>query len=385
MSELYGDHLRKLEGPVLPYQSRPFGPPMASSGDIIEFGLSIGNNRGLYGSYAKNIIASGGYSTDDVICLTPDFMEPVATPGGNIQIRVNPSKITARILQNIYNTNRTSGARFDLDGSVNFSLMFRGLFAAGPGPYGNNLTGKAPNGPMVAGETAEFSLSGNFAEIGCPSDIDPFMWTLFGRCLVADGGCAIGDIMAFGSAKGFGTIRGWTTSYSPDNKKFTLSDYANPPSLVGKASNAFTITLANWSFFFRFVGFQAAGPYGRVNRFKRRTDGEPLSMWMTPHIPFNSGLVPVTLDCGNGFSPSLAFPMYCCKIDEFGFSVGDWVMAQEGNHNSQNGGFSAVFDGNNMTLTPYQNTSTQFLHRLDTGAQAVMTPANWSWFYLFVG
>jgi hypothetical protein len=258
------------------------------------------------------------------------------------------------------------------------------LLASGSGPYGPAARGQAPGGPLVAGETPEFPLAGSFAEVGNPAGIEPFMWTLYGRCLAADLGCVPGEVMAFASTKQNGSVRGWVTSYSRKTAKFSLSVNTNTPRLVTKTGPEAVPTVASWAFFFRFVGIAQGGLIPRALGNGRR-EAAPLAMWMSPPSPFSQDGARA-FACPENFSPALVNSYYLCKTPEYGFGAGDWVVAQEGNNNSQTGGFVATFDGRNAVLTPHGGAAiTQYIHRLDTGAYARMTEANWSWFFLFVG
>jgi hypothetical protein len=378
----YGHQLLQLDGPIVPWQSVGFSPTLAS-GAGHNVSLAIGNNRGMVGAYA-NIKGATllNYPPGDTIQITPDLMQPAGSPGGQLAMRLNPSKLTSLAQQGIFVADRTSGSDADIAGSSSAELVYRALLAAGPGPYAPSLRGQAPRGVLVAGETAEFAYVGATQGVGAPAGLTPFMWTLYGRCLVAEGGCQPGDIMAFGSYKGAATVKGWSTSYSRKNSYFTLARYSATPNIVGKDGSVLIPTPGNWALFFRFVAI-SNGPYP-TKAIGRLRPG-PLRMWMSPPVPHSNGLVPVSFACPEGFNPVLANSYYLCKTAEYGYSVGDWVPAQEGNNNGNNGGFSAVFDGRNAVLAPQTFNNTQYIHRLDSVAYALMTPANWSWFFVFVG
>jgi hypothetical protein len=382
MTGPFAQSLIRLEGPVVPWQSPDFTPvPNAGAGHDI--GLAVGNNRGMFGSYIRRRAALNNYEIGDVLQLNPDFIQPVGSPGGQLATRMNPSRLTTRVNQGIYATGRTGSGSIALDGSDD-AIFYRALLASGSGPYGSAARGRAPAGPLVAGETAEFPLSGSFAEVANPAGVEPFMWTLYGRCLAADLGCAPGEVMAFGSTKQNGVVRGWFTSYSRKTATFSLSVNTNTPRLITKSGPEAVPTVASWAFFFRFVGIARAGLPARSFGNGRR-EAAPLAMWMSPPSPFSQDGVRA-FACPEIFSPVLVNSYYLCKTAEYGFGTGDWVIAQEGNNNSQIGGFAATFDGRSVVLAPYGGAAVvQYIHRLDTGAYARMTEANWSWFFLFLG
>ena len=109
------------------------------------------------------------------------------------------------------------------------------------------------------------------------------------------------------------------------------------------------------------------------------------SLWMSPPIPFKAGLSPISFACPDDFSPALVNSVYLCKTAEYGYGVGDWVPAQEGDNNATGGGFSATFDGRNVILAPQTFDVQQYTHRLDGTAFAKLTDEYWSWFFVFVG
>jgi hypothetical protein len=380
---IYASLDKNLEGPAVMWQSPKYTPLPAASSAAHDFGLHAGQNRGMFGAFLHSLVDQQGYTRGDTIQLVPDYLAVGGSPGGQLAHRVSPGRITTRTSQDIYSANRTSAARIDIGGSATFALSYRGIFAGGPGPYAPDL---GIGGPMLAGETPEFTLTGTFVEVANPTDLDPHMWTLFGRCLAAEGGCTPGEIMAFGSSKN-GSAAGFVISYSPSRHKFTVTSQNGVQCrCVGKDGTPFVVTPSSWACFLRFSGRSTAAGGGnpRVMR-SGRSAGRPLRLWATRQVPFSEGLVPVGAVLDEGFTPVLAQAMCVCKREENGYRVGDWIAAQEGhNIGGGDGGFTAVMDGRTLVLAP--NVShVQKTHSLVDGAWVTMTAANWSWFFVFVG
>jgi len=386
MSGPFSDTLRQLEGPAVLWQSPPLAVPASGAGH--DFGLHIGLNRGWIAPYLRNAIAADGYSPADTIQLIPHWVQPVGSPGGGVSTRVNPGRLTARVMQGIYELPRGGGTYATLDGTANYKLLYRGVFAAGLGPYPLKARGQpAPAGPILCGETAEFALAAGStaSEVANSASIDPFMWTLFGRCLVADGGCQPGDIMAFGSFKGSGTARGWTTAYSPATRRFILGQYLGAPQMSGKDGALFNPTPANWAFFLRFIGTPIGGALGMPTHPRKRSRAPAPLLWASPEMPFGAGLKPISFACPESFSPALVNALYVCKNAEFGYSVGDWVPVHVDDNNGNGGGFAAVFSNRTVTLAPQAFNAQQYAHSLVDGTFNPLTAANWSWCFVFVG
>jgi hypothetical protein len=219
-------------------------------------------------------------------------------------------------------------------------------------------------------------------DIPNPSPIEPFMWTLFGRCLTADLGCVPGEIMAFGSSRQSGTVRGWGLMYSPANSRFSMASHNGEPFLVSKTGTQVAPTNANWAFFIRFIGTPKGGVFGDLPPMPKTVRSNPPRLWMSPPIPHSAGLVPVRFSMPDDFSPALVNAVQICKTAENGFGGGDWVQASEGDSNATAAGYSATFSRRTVTLTPM---SVQATHSLSTGANVALTPANWSWAFVFVG
>jgi hypothetical protein len=384
MSGPFSRSLLRIEGPAVLWESKPMPTPAA--GGLVDFGLHVGGNRGWAGAYLKALDAdaTGGQVKNDMLQYHPCFTQPVGSPGGSITTRINPGRITTRVSQGIYQIRRLGGVYVSAESNPLYGLVYRGIFGAGPGPYRNEIGNLAPAGPILCGETREFSLNAAAGvDVPNPSPIEPFMWTLFGRCLVADIGCVPGEIMAFASARASGTVRGWGTTYSPANSRFSVGEYTAPPFLVGKDGASSTFTDSRWAFFFRFIGTPKGGLMGAVPPMPKRVRITPPLLWMSAPIPMSAGLGPVHFAMPDDFSPALVNAMYLCKTPELGFSTGDWVPVSEGDNNGSQAGYAATFNRRTVTLSPC--TSGMAIHSLIDGSNAAMNINAWSWFFVFVG
>jgi hypothetical protein len=291
--------------------------------------------------------------------------------------------VRSRSAQGIYITRPAGGGNITPDGDPAYKQVYRGILAAGPGPYPNGLRGAAPAGPIVGGETAEFSPTGaGRKDVANPTPIEPFMWTLFGRCLVADMGYSPGEIVALTCSRGAATVRGWSTSYSPARNMFTLGE-DTLPFFVGKNGASSTMTASRWSLFFRFIGTPKAGPYGRLDVKDKMLRQQPMRLWQSPPVQHAAGLNAINFAMPEGFTPYLVNGIQICTAPELGFGAGDWCVANEGDNNGASyAGYAVSFKDRNCVISPATN---QYTHSFLNGANSALTPANWSWSVIFVG
>jgi hypothetical protein len=378
MSGPYGHSLLELQGPLLAWESKAVPVPAVSA--LAEAFHNQGVNTGLVQPVIRNEIGANGYETRDVLQLIPTNINSVGAPGGQGTLVYDNNKVSFRTGQQIGCVPKIGGTGVTLNSNTNYSLIFRGLFAKGAGPYGANFQ---PHGPLIAGETPQFDMpaAGTSLQIRNPTGLSPFLWTMYAQNIATDLGYAPGQILCCIPASGGGVVRGWTLSSDDQKKTFNVGVLNSGTTVVyvNASGVATAIDPTKWKFFIRFVALAENAPMGAEHN--RR--GAPLRLYQTPVVQVSdtTSLLRAFSLGGDLKFPIIIQPMMRCVIPELNYKPGDVIPIGMDDTTSSLGFSIGLYQG----ALHVARTSTLAIHDTVTGAYTVVTPANWDWYLLVVG